>query len=466
MGRVVFDLAFSPDGKTLVSAGWDAPLQVWDLTTGKEVRRLGTDTDVLRYPAFSPDGKTLAASDGNIIRLWDTANWAEDDPLIGHEESIFHLSFSSDGKRLIVGDCGGTVYQWTLALRVWQVTRTERRFGRRGWLSPDGRQIACGESFDLPLLLRDVETGKNRELIELGEKAEYFPDLRWSPDGKILAVASRGIRIRCLEAATGKELMRFGDPNEEFKRLAFSPDGKRLAVACGHGVRLWEVATGRELTTSGTTFCGINAIAFSPDGRQLLSADGAWIRSWDRATLRKRWCIAEAGLATYRFAFSPDSKQVAAEHESRIRFLDTSLGRETHVWGKGNVTDDSRTHIELGRTAPDLKTVISWHNRRSLPPADVHITDAATGEERFTFQRTVQFATPTGAADVSPDGRYLALGSCRAPIRIYRLTTGKELACVELSDTGWDGLTFAPDGRTLVAGDGKGNVRAAGSGHG
>ncbi|MDB5311767.1 MAG: hypothetical protein JWO38_5969 [Gemmataceae bacterium] len=77
----VYSVAFSPDGKTLASAGWDRRIKLWDVATGKdresfEVPNLPKFSTVAVYAvAYSPDGKMLAAgSQDRIVRLWDVSS--------------------------------------------------------------------------------------------------------------------------------------------------------------------------------------------------------------------------------------------------------------------------------------------------------------------------------------------------------------------------------------------------------
>src|SRR5207244_1626143 len=65
-------VAYSPDGRTILTGGWDGVAQLWDAATGKQARRVQAHTDRISAVAFSPDGRTfLTAGWDHTARLWD-----------------------------------------------------------------------------------------------------------------------------------------------------------------------------------------------------------------------------------------------------------------------------------------------------------------------------------------------------------------------------------------------------------
>src|SRR5260370_25890429 len=101
----VFCTAFSPDGKTLASGGgyYDATIRLWNPATGKEMFQL-KDGGVVRDLAWSADGKLLlTASDGDGVRFWDTTTGKLVRHFPNRDGDAFSLALSSDGKTLAVG---------------------------------------------------------------------------------------------------------------------------------------------------------------------------------------------------------------------------------------------------------------------------------------------------------------------------------------------------------------------------
>ncbi|MBD2415699.1 WD40 repeat domain-containing protein, partial [Nostoc calcicola FACHB-3891] len=107
--------AFSPDGKTIASAGADNTVKLWNAATGKEIITLNGHSNWVYSVAFSPDGKTIASAGAdNTVKLWNAATGKEIITLNGHSNYVYSIAFSPDGKTIASASGDNTVKLWNM----------------------------------------------------------------------------------------------------------------------------------------------------------------------------------------------------------------------------------------------------------------------------------------------------------------------------------------------------------------
>jgi WD40 repeat protein/tRNA A-37 threonylcarbamoyl transferase component Bud32 len=400
-------LALSPDGLT-VAVGIDGGVQFVDVPTG-EKRAVSADfTGSPNWLLFSPDGKTLvsAGAEGTVT-LWAAASATPRERLRGHSDDVHQPVFSPDGKILYTASADGTAIAWDLVgdrgvKRPFTFTH-DRDFdrtydGHPGRFSPDGRLIAVGLKEEGVALLdaRDLTRAGPPLLGTRGE----VKALAFSSDGRTLAavarygsttiwdVASRSLRQESIFAGG------FG------LGVGFTPDGKRLATTAARGVELWDVATGASLgTIGGTSLHPSSDVAFSADGALVAIAEpGGYVlraRVWDVAT--------RSLVATVRGPTEGDAQSVALSPDGRVLAVG-GLSRTVRLW-------DVRTRKLLHAldTGGAVTLEFSPGGRvLAVSGSGASLWDVATGTQ---IGPTLTAGSRTAMMDLSSDGRRLLITS-------------------------------------------------------
>ena len=283
-----FDIAFSPDGKTLASANLDGFVSLWDVKTGDEIRKFDDGKVEVLSVTFSPDGKRLASvGSDQKVRVWDVATGDELLTLSGHNGKTESVVFNKAGT--LIASANDTVILWNAQtgelIKVISLNVDEVRF------TPDDKYLAVydvAHSFYItnnepgdyiPVLrLYDAKTGKllPENYYDIGKSYTYFETIwafAFSKDGQQVAlggpedsvwlgVTANQHASRELKGHTGKIL-----------HVEFSPDGRLLATSStDFTVMLWDTSTGRLLGKLTDHRGEVRCVVFSPDGSILATA--------------------------------------------------------------------------------------------------------------------------------------------------------------------------------------------------
>jgi hypothetical protein len=281
--NAVFGVAFTPDGKRILSGSVSGQGIVWEAATGKQVHLLQGHSGMIWSVACGPKGRHLfTASWDGTVRLWDARTGKEKRrfPAEGRINDINGLAVSADGKRLLTGTDDGVVRLWDVASgREVRQMRGHNGFVYGVAFSPDGRQALSGGSNDGTMILWDVATGK--ELRRFQGLRGNIRTVAISPDGR-RALSSGENDVVLWDLKTGQELRRFRGHTQPVHAVAFSPDGRRILSGGADGsVRLWDTASGRELHRYIGHSSAVFSVAFSPGGGRAVSgSQDATVRTW------------------------------------------------------------------------------------------------------------------------------------------------------------------------------------------
>jgi WD40 repeat protein len=295
-GRIVNKVALSPDGRTALAAKIDpqprAPglAHLWDVATGRAVGIPLRHPYIIWDVAFSPDGKHVltGGSMDRVVRLWEVHTGKLVSEFRGHEpgQAVQAVAFSPDGRTALSASMDGTA-------RLWE-TSTGLPLGaplRHGGpvhaiaFGPDGTAVATA-SRDGTARVWDARTGRPRTdpLPHEGP----VQAVAFSPDSKTVLTGSWDHTARLWEARTGRPRCAPLAHRDRVWAVAFSPDGKTvLTGSMDHTARLWDAQTGQQRGGPLLHRNEVRAVAFSPDGRTAFSGsfDGT-VRRWDVATGR------------------------------------------------------------------------------------------------------------------------------------------------------------------------------------
>src|SRR5262249_4651215 len=186
-------LAFSPDGRRLVSACFDRRLIVWDALTGQRLRTLEGHDGVVLGVAFTPDGLRLASvGQDKTVRVWEAATGREVLDLRGHTEISKCVAFSPDGLRLASASKDETIRVWDATPLQGNQVQEAFTFSQQAgevWtmaVSPDGQRIAsAGQGVNAPVTVWDL---RSRQGVEFPVHRAVVFCVAWQPpDGQRIA---------------------------------------------------------------------------------------------------------------------------------------------------------------------------------------------------------------------------------------------------------------------------------------
>jgi WD40 repeat protein len=363
-------LAFTPNGKTLASTfvknlgkrdeppAWRTEFTVWDISSGRPINKFAADGSNVLSIAFSPNGRWLVSGGaGNVVNLWDTATGQLLRSFTGHIAVVNFVMFTPDGTEVLSGSWDRAIDMWYAAsampLKVNEGNpalnpHPELLLNLPGLSRPNAtlnlntRMLASITGLDGPISLWDGQT--NNKLKEFSWEQKRFSAVAFNPSGNIVAGGESGGGIRLWDINTGADLLTIKEGSDS-DSIALSPDGTVVAQASegDHSIRLWSTNDESSLKKLTGHTDDINYMAFSPDNKVLASSsDDETVRLWDvESGSSKTMKVETKVLGMGPIIFTPDSKVLIGiadnanddeDADLTIRFWDVASGKELRLW--------------------------------------------------------------------------------------------------------------------------------------
>ena len=492
----VWSAAFSPDGSQIVS-GSDETIRVWRATTGEIERELRGHSEEVNTVAFSSDGRRIVTgSNDKTVRVWRVADWKVEHVLEGHSGVVQSIAFSPDGTCVVSGSHDMTV-------RVWVVDAGEIKWVLEGhsdevWSVAFSHSHIASGSDDHTIRIWDAHTGETVRVLA-GHSTQLY-SIAFSSNGSRLVSGSLDA-VWIWDTHTWESVRRLD--GKSFS-LAFSFDGHHL-VSGYRTVRIWNADTGDIEHEINDHPSAVSSVAFSHDDSCVVFASDAGIRTWNmetqrvpeylshpmnnhtrrisdtvRVTTMMEPCIIELDShSVHCLAFSPDGGFIVSASDRTIRLCSTSTAEVVHVlrhscWmncvvfsscGRRVVSGSSDNAVHIWSTITGQKeSVLKGHSRYvscvAFSPCDtrvasgsydqtVRIWNVTSGEVELVLSGHSDYVS---AVAFSHDGSRVTSGSMDGTFGIWNLVTGEAEWILKGHQDRVTCIAFSHDTRRVVSG--------------
>ena len=437
-------LAFTPDGRHVISGGQDRILNFWDTETATIVHSLPPFDTTINDIVITPVSRLLLVAQSAELAVLDLASRRI---LRTYDSHNFHaISAAPDGQSFASVGSDGLLKVWSLD----GVAPPLHLVYRQSPPAPAAPRVAAPSPEAAPAIAGQLQ-------LSFRPHQGLINAVTFSPNGSRIASASYEGIVQISDARTGALVRTLKGHKARVNTVAFSPDGSRI-VSGGGGIeggrlaeevrdehlRLWDIAAGRAFQTFGRHGDAVDGIAFAPDGQHILSA-GRRVRLW-RVSDGRLVRTFNAGAETV--AFSPDGRRFVADSRRtdnvlRLRDIDT-----------GNVVRSFRGHTSI-----ILSVAFSSDGALIASGSDdgsIRLWDANSGALLRTLSgsraRVVSVA-------FSPDARLIVSGSLDGAVRLWDTATGQNVQSFTTGSTSNLPVAFAPDGQRIAAATDGGEVK-------
>ncbi len=416
-----------------------------DLRNGKELWSAPASKQYVTAIAFSPDGKIVASAGGfgeSDIRLWDVATGNQVGQLEGHSAYVSSIVFWPDGKKLVSSSGDQTIRIWDVASqKCLDVLQGHRQEVWRLALLPDDKTLVSG-SKDGTVSVWDTSVTHPRQARITINIPEGVASWCFSPDSQsVLTMDSKAHLTRWSGTEfEKKELLMDLSPSliPGYWYNIFSRDGRFLAMGYTNGVlQVWDVSR-RVLRRQWTnTSQMVFPIRFLEDGNKLITASVSdrSDHEWDLLTGRE--------LQTWPAVSSDFNTVHSSDQEHYVEFSGGgAIATKNLLNGEVTVTNLDFIEAQVGAFSPDAKLfAVASHLGYA------RVWDTSTWHETATLGG---YLLGVSSVEFSPDGRRLATGSDqRQALRLWDTDSWQDVLTLEGEGASFGLTLFSPDGNSI-----------------
>jgi WD40 repeat protein len=403
--NLVLAVALSPDGQSIASGGADNTARIWDFPGGKSVREFA-GADAQNAVALSPDGKTVAGAgkDGSV-RLWTTADGKQLFELKGHTGAVTGVAFSSNGQLLATSGADKTIRFWDVAKGTPLATYAGSTGGANAVALNPNSVAAYSAGDDGLLRFWKLPPDAARPIKA---QPEAITALFLSGDGSQVLTGSADKTVLLATFANGQTVRQWKGPNAAVNSVALAQNGALVAAGTADNrLYLWNAANDTLVSQALAHGGPVNAVAFNPGNTQVLTGGGDG--------LLKQWAL-------------PPIPGKSLAHGDAV--LAAALSAD----GKRLITGGAD------------KVVRSWNLATPTPPAQP--------ERQFTGH-----AGAVTTVALSANAQLLASGGADETIRFWNQANGQQTDLLGAHAGPLTTLAFSPTGQTLLSASEDGSVK-------
>jgi WD40 repeat protein/DNA-binding SARP family transcriptional activator/class 3 adenylate cyclase len=476
------DTSFDPTGSRIAVASFVQPVAVVvDVASGTKVFSLeGHVGGFVHDVAWSPDGTAIATAGADAsARVFDASTGRQRFALLGHRYHVTDVDWGPGSDVLVTASWDGTARLWGIVegggRQLVTLSAQDTRNGIYGVaFSPDGTRVITGNWDISATRVWDVSRTGDAESANLVTTAFEFPGTTFTPDGRFLLSTGPAGSVTVWDAHTFTYVRSLGAPPSsgppnwitsnwppvgsptDVHGIDVSRDGRLVAASTITGVRVWDIGTGQEVFTVPAAVPGSwPSVDWSPT-RDLLAVTGyeddrGLVTIVDSSGREVTALREKQGLGVGMGRFSPDGEWLLTSRSAqqperavdRVGIWDWQAGTVTRTFGRGltfGVIAVSPTGSLLATRGPDAIEIWDWASGDRL-------VTLAGDPGRFS-----------GLA-FSPDGSRLASTSDDGTVRLWDSGSGEQLLDLPGHPTAVRSVSFSRDGSQLASAGTDGAVR-------